>query len=170
MPSHAAVGGLEGTLVDGEYRLLEPRPTPIHLLMGTPMITPGPQRRAPLRRQSRWPQEPGSGLVDHLVDALVTQPHRPVGGVLRPQVPADLLRTPPLPKQVGEQAGQGRVGLDPTPMFPATSGRGATVGLEGTVAAAPAAGGVAAQLPGDRRRRTAQPPRDLPHAEPAVAQ
>jgi hypothetical protein len=41
VPRVGAVRGLEGPLVDGEHRLLEPGPAPFGPLMRTPVITPG---------------------------------------------------------------------------------------------------------------------------------
>jgi hypothetical protein len=90
----------------------------------------------------------------------VTQPHLPLAGKLQPQVPADLLRAPPLRQQFGDQLPQLAVGLDPPPV----TARGcAAMGLERPVAAA--ARGVAAQLTGDRRWCLAQLVSDLPDAQ-----
>ena len=76
VPGLGAVLGRERPLVDGEHRLLEPGPTAFGALLSAPMISAGAQRGAMLRSQPRRAHQCRSGLVDGLVDALVTQPHR----------------------------------------------------------------------------------------------
>lgn len=43
MPGLRPVGWQEWTLVDAQYLLLDPRPTPVHLLLCPSMIAPGAQ-------------------------------------------------------------------------------------------------------------------------------
>jgi hypothetical protein len=47
---------------------------------------------------------------------LVTEPHRRLAGEPQPQLPADLLRAPPLRQQLGDQLPQLAAGLDPPPV------------------------------------------------------
>jgi hypothetical protein len=84
VPGRGSVTGIERALMDGQHRLGEPRPAPLDPLVGSPMITPGPQRGTMFRRDLPWPDECGSGQVDRLVDALVTHPHAGLVRVLGP--------------------------------------------------------------------------------------
>jgi hypothetical protein len=96
VPGLRAVIGLEGPLADGEHRLLEPRAAPVATLMRPPVITPGAQRGAAMRGQRGRAHQRRSGLVDGLVDTLVTQPHPRRVREPPAQLLADLLRAPPL--------------------------------------------------------------------------
>ena len=60
MPRLGPVLGREGPLVDGEHRILKPRPTPFGAPMSAPVISPGAQRGTTVRSQPRWPQQPRS--------------------------------------------------------------------------------------------------------------
>jgi hypothetical protein len=64
-----AVLGLEGSLVDGEHRLLKPRPAPFGALMRASVITFGAKRRAVLWSQPGRSQQRRSRLIDGPVDA-----------------------------------------------------------------------------------------------------
>ena len=63
VPRLGAVLGREGPLVDGEHRLLKPRPTPFAALLSAPVISPSPQRGMMVRSQPRRPQQSRSRLV-----------------------------------------------------------------------------------------------------------
>ena len=62
-------------LVYREHRLGEPGPAPLDLLVRPPVIASGPQRRSVHRQHPHRAHERGSGLVNGLVDALLTQLH-----------------------------------------------------------------------------------------------
>ena len=68
------------------------------------MITPGTERRTTMWGQLRRPQESGTRLVQRLINTLVTQPHRPIVRELRPKMATDLLRAPPLPEKLEDNA------------------------------------------------------------------
>jgi hypothetical protein len=151
-----AVLGREGPLVDCEHRMFKPRSAPFGALLSAPVISPGAQRGAVMRRQPRGPQQSRSRLIDGPVDAFVAQPHARLFGEPRPQVTADLLWAPSLGQQLRDQLAQFVVGLDPSPMAAgATCGR-ATVRIEGAVALT-------------LGRVAAQPPRLLEGPDPAAA-
>jgi hypothetical protein len=107
-----AILGLKRPLVDGEHRLFEPRPAPLDTLMRASMVAARAKRRTPVWGQLRRPHQHRSGLVDGLVDALVTQPHRRFVGKPSTQMAADLLRGPPLRQQLTDQLAELTVRLD----------------------------------------------------------
>ena len=123
-----------------------------------------------MRGQLGAADQHGSGLIDSLIDALVAQPHSRVVREPAPQVSADLLRTPPLRQELADHAPQLSVLLDTPPVLAGPTRDRATVSLERAVPAVPAAGGVAAQLAGDRRGRPGKPLGYLPDAHPALMQ
>jgi len=168
MPSLGAILRRERTLVDGEHRLLKPRPAPLDPLMRPSVVTPGAQRRPTMRSELRAAQECRPWLVYGLVDALVTQPHPRLVGEPSAQVPADLLRAPPLEQQLADQLAQLEVGLDPPLMTSGATRRRPPMGLERTVTSA--AGCVAAQFARDRRGCPPELVRDLPNRHACVAQ
>lgn len=141
------------------HRLLEPGPATLGPLIGSPVIPPGAQRRAVLRCHRRRPEQRRSGLIDGLVDALVTQPHRRLVRMVQSKVPADLLRAPPLLQQICHQVSELEVGVEATPMS-ACSARGRlTVRIKRPISAA--CMGVPAQFTRDRRQCPAQTVGDL---------
>ena len=71
MPGFGAILGSEWAVVDGQHRLLEPRPAALEALVSAAVVPTGAQRRATMRRQRRRPQQSRSRLVDGLIDALV---------------------------------------------------------------------------------------------------
>jgi hypothetical protein len=98
--------------------------------------------RSQLRRAQKW----RSGLIDGLVDALVTQRHSRFVGEPSAQMAADLLRTPPLPEQLSEQPPQLAVAIEPSPVPTRPTGGGTPMSLERAVVAT--GDRVAAQTPG----------------------
>jgi hypothetical protein len=83
-------------------------------------------------------------------------------------VATDLLRTPPLRQPFGDMPPELGIGVDATTMTPGPARRRCPVSVGRAV---PRAGArVAAQLAGDRRGRTTHPVRDLPDAQPGMAQ
>jgi hypothetical protein len=75
MTSLGTVVGSERPLVNGEQGPLEPGPAAFGPLVRAPLVSPGAQRRTVRRCHRRRPEQPCSGLIDGLVDGLVTQPH-----------------------------------------------------------------------------------------------
>lgn len=73
-------------------------------------------------------------MVDRLVDALVAQPHAGVVWETPARMAADLLRAPPLLKQLGDSLTQPGVRVDPTRVTPRTTGDRTTVSLKQAVA------------------------------------
>ncbi len=106
VPSLATVLGWEWTLMDRLHRLLKPGSTPIGSLLGAAVFASRAQRGATLGCERRRAHQRRSGLVDRLVDAFRAQPHRPIVRELVTQVPADLLRAPPLRQQLTDHAAQ----------------------------------------------------------------
>ncbi len=98
----------------------------------------------------------------------MTQPHRRVLREALPEVPADLLRAPPLRQQLGNETAQLRVHRDPATMMTAAASDRTTVRLERPIALLRCR--VTPQLSRDRRRRTPDPPSGLPHTQPAAMQ
>ena len=84
------------------------------------------------------------------------------------QVAADLLRAPAPGQQLADGAPQPAAGVNAPQTGPGAAQDGLPLSLEGTVV--PADGGIAAQLPRDRRRRSAQPGSDLLDAHARLAQ
>jgi hypothetical protein len=118
-----------------------------------------------LPAQTRMP-----AVVDRLVDRLVAHmPRRPVR-VGEPQPGGDLLGAPLQLELVLDDLAQVVVDREAASTVPAGPFPSTGMG-EVTVVHAPIVGAeVAAQLPAHRRRRPAQPPGDLPHADPAVSE
>ncbi|OMC39578.1 hypothetical protein A5742_05045 [Mycolicibacterium fortuitum] len=81
---------------------------------------------------------------------------------------ADLLRAPPLAKQFGDHGAETIVGVDPAWMVTRSTRGSSTVRIEGLIAVPDT--GVSAQLPRNRRRRSAEPVGDRAHAQPRTAQ
>lgn len=151
MPRLGTILGRERPPVDGEHRLFKPRPTPLDPLMRTPVITAGAKRRTTMRGQLRQAQKCRTRLVDGLVDALVTQPHRRVVREPPAQLTGNLLRAPPLEQQLTDQLAELEVGLNAPPMITDAPRRRMPMSLKRAVTPAP--GRVAAQLARDRRGR-----------------
>ena len=123
MPSLGTILGRERPLVDREHRLLKPRPAPLDPLMGTPVIAAGAKRRTTMRGQLRRAQKCRTRLVNGLVDALVTQPHRRLVREPQAQLTGNLLRAPPLEQQLMDQLAELEVGLNAPPMTSGAAGR-----------------------------------------------
>jgi hypothetical protein len=98
----------------------------------------------------------------------MAQPHRWIIGKAEAKVTADLLRTPPLTKQLGDHAAEVIVGVDPASMVTCSSSGGSPMGIEGLISAA--GWRVAPQLPRNRRRRSTKPRGDRPQAQPGLTQ
>lgn len=81
---------------------------------------------------------------------------------------ANLLRTPPLSEQLGDQGAEVLVGLNPPPIVTCSTRSGSPLGIEGLIAAA--SRGVAAQLARNRRRCAAESFGNRAHAQPTTAQ
>jgi hypothetical protein len=121
-----------------------------------------------MRRQPRRSQKPRIRLIDSLIDALMTQPHRWIFGKAQTQMTADLLRAPTLTEQFGNHGAEVIVGIESALMVTCSTRGGAPVGVEGLVAAP--GRGVAAQLPRNRRRCSAETVGDRAHTQPRTAQ
>ncbi len=81
---------------------------------------------------------------------------------------ADLLRTPPLAKQLGDHLAKPIVNLDAPPVLTCPAYGGATMSIERPI---PATGDhVAPQLPRDRRRRASKPGCDRPDAQSGLTE
>ena len=154
--------------MDGQHRLLEPRPASPAGLMGATVIASGAQRRTALRREPGWPQEHGTGLIQRLVDALVAQAHFWFVRKPQAQVPTDLLRAPPLPEELDQQHAELSVGLHAPGRVTSTTSARPLVRVEGPIDAA--RGRVAAKLTRNRRRCATQLHGDLPHTPTRTAQ
>jgi hypothetical protein len=159
VPGLAAVLGRERPLVDRAHRLLKAWTAPIGAPLGATMITAGPQRRAMLRSQRRRAHQRRSRLVDGLVDALVTQPHRRLVREPLAEMPADLLRAPALRQQLVDHPSQHDVRMDPAAVVTRSASGRPTVRLERAIPLGRR--GVAAQLARHRRRRPAELASDL---------
>ena len=83
-------------------------------------------------------------------------------------MPADLLWTPPLSEQLGDDAAQLSVGVDTVSMVTCSTRSRVPMSIEGSVSAAGRR--VAAQFPRDRRRRSAESAGDRAHAQPVTTQ
>lgn len=131
------------------------------------MIATRTQGRPPVRSECRGPHQHRPGLVDGLMDALVTQPHRRIVWEPSPQLPADLLGTPPLFEQLADQLAEFDVGLDATTVAASPPCGRFPMRVKGTVALL--RNGVAAQLPRDRRWCAPQLLGDLADAHTGMA-
>jgi len=144
MPGLGPVDGRERPIVDGEHRLLEPWSPTLPTLMGPAVISAGSQRRVPVH-QARGTQETRIWLVNSLIDAFVAQPHRRVVGETLAQMAADLLRAPPLAKQLGHHDAELLVGVQPPAVLTRSTCGSPTMSIEGPIPAP--RDGIAPQLP-----------------------
>jgi len=65
----------------------------------------------------------------------MAQPHRRVVGEAQPKMAADLLRAPPLTKQLGDHAAEMIVDLDPAPVVTCSTRGGAVMSVERAISA-----------------------------------
>jgi hypothetical protein len=84
----------------------------------------------------------------------MAQPHRWFTRKAVAQVPPDLLRAPPLTKQLGDHGTEAIVGVDPASVTTRSASGGSPMSIEGLIAAA--GWRVAPQLPRDRRWRSTE--------------
>ena len=89
-----------------------------------------------MRRQPRRTYEARIQLVDSLIDTFMAQPHRPITGKTLAQVTADLLRTPPLTKQLGHHSAKLIVGIDPATVLACPPRCSTSMSVEGAIPAA----------------------------------
>jgi hypothetical protein len=98
----------------------------------------------------------------------MAQPHRRIIGEAVAKMTADLLRAPPLTKQLGDHVAEVIVGVDPASMVTCSTRGGTPMGIEGLIPAASSR--VAPQLPRNRRRSSTEPRGDRPQAQPGLTQ
>lgn len=136
MPNLGAVLGQKRPLMDRSHRLFELWPAPLDPLMCAPVIAAGAKRRTLPRGKLRRASECRARLVDGLIDALVTQLHRRPVTEAPAQVTADLLRAPPLGRQLTDQLAQLEAGVDAPPMMTSAARGRAAMSLERAIATA----------------------------------
>ena len=98
-----------------------------------------------MRRQPRGPQEARIRLIHSLIDTFMTQPHGRVVDEAQSKMTADLLRAPPLEKQLGDHTTELAVDVDSASVPACPPHGGAAMSIERAI---PAAGDrVAPKLP-----------------------
>jgi hypothetical protein len=98
----------------------------------------------------------------------MTQPHRRFVGEAQSKMTADLLRAPPLEKQLGDHTTELTADVDSASLPACPPHDGAAMSVERAI---PVSGDrVAPQLPRNRRRRASEPTSDRPHTQPGPAQ
>jgi DNA-binding IclR family transcriptional regulator len=102
--------------------------------------------------------------MDSLINTFLAQPHRRIIGKAVAEVTADLLRTPPLTKQLGNHSAEVIVGVDSASVMTCSTRGGSPMSIKGLIAAA--GRHVTSQLPRNRRRRSTKSEGDRPHAQP----
>ncbi|MBB5168494.1 hypothetical protein HNP02_008510 [Mycobacterium sp. AZCC_0083] len=98
----------------------------------------------------------------------MTQPHPRVVGEAQSKMTADLLRAPPLEKQLGDHGAKVIADVDPASVVTCSTRGGTPMSIEGLISAAGPR--VASQLPRDHRSRATKSLGDHAQAHPGLTQ